>query len=69
LIERADASYDVLITTDQNLPYQQNLSRYRLSIIILIARTNRLDDLLPLVPKVLDALENIRPGELVEVST
>lgn len=68
LLERADASYDVLITTDQNIPYQQNLSRYKLSLIILIARTNRLDDLLPLVPKVLDALESIRPGELVEVS-
>jgi hypothetical protein len=68
LLERADASFDVLITTDRNLPYQQNLSRYSLSVIILVAHTNRLEDLLPLVPDVIDTLDKIQPGELVEVS-
>lgn len=68
LLERADASFDVLITTDQNLRYQQNLSRYSLSVIILIAHTNRLEDLLPLVPDVLYELDAIQPGELVEIS-
>lgn len=68
LLERADASFDVLITTDQNLPYQQNLSRYSLSVIILIARTSRLEDLLPLAPAVLDVLDKLQPGELVEIS-
>jgi len=68
LLERADASFDVLITTDRNLPYQQKLSRYSLSVIILIAHTNRLEDLLPLVPEVLNELDSIQPGELVEIS-
>jgi hypothetical protein len=68
LLERADASFDVLITADQNLRYQQNLSRYSLSVIILVAHTNRLEDLLPLVPEVLNELGVIQPGELVEVS-
>lgn len=68
LLERADASFDVLITTDQNLRHQQNLSRYSLSVIVLIAHTNRLEDLLPLVPDVIDAPDKIQPGELVEVS-
>lgn len=68
LLERADASFDVLITTDQNLRYQQNLSRYSLSVIVLVAHTNRLEDLLPLVPEVLNELDVIQPGELVEVS-
>jgi hypothetical protein len=58
----------VLITTDQNLPYQQNLSRYTLSIIILVAHTNRLEDLLPLVPDLLEELDEIKPGEVSEVS-
>jgi hypothetical protein len=68
LLERANTSFDVLITTDQNLPYQQNLSRYELSVIVLIARTNRLEDLLPLVPDVLNALDTIQPGEMEEIS-
>ena len=68
LLERADDSFDVLITTDRNLPYQQNLSRYSLSVIILIAHTNRLEDLLPLIPDVLNELDTIQPGELVEIS-
>ena len=68
LLESANGSFDVLITTDQNLPYQQNLSRYSLSIIILVARTNRLEDLLPLVSNVLKALEKIQPGEIEEIS-
>ena len=58
----------MLITTDRNLPYQQKLSRYSLSVIILIAHTNRLEDLLPLVPEVLNELDSIQPGELVEIS-
>lgn len=67
LLEYADRSFDVLITTDQNLRYQQNLSRYELSVIVLIARTNRLEDLQPLVPELLDVLEEIQPGELFEI--
>lgn len=68
LLEHADGAYDVLITTDRNLPYQQNLSRYELAVIILIARTNRLEELLPLVPGVLESLDSIQPGELEEIS-
>src|ERR1043165_5625226 len=67
LLERADKEFDVLITTDRNLRYQQNLSRYSLAIIVLVARTNRLEDLLPLVPDVLSELDVIRPGGLIEL--
>lgn len=69
LLEHADGSFDVLLTVDQNLPYQQNLSRYDLSIIVLIARTNRLEDLQPLAPSLLDVLEIIQPGELFEIGS
>jgi hypothetical protein len=69
LLESADGSFDVFITTDQNLLYQQNLSRYSLSVIVLIAHTNRLEDLLPLVPSLLKALEAIQPGQIEEISS
>ena len=51
LLEAAEAAgFDVLITTDQSIPDQQNLARRRISLIILCGPTNRLQDLEPLVP-------------------
>jgi predicted nuclease of predicted toxin-antitoxin system len=45
LLRRASASFDLLLTADQNLQYQQNLDRLPLSIIVLVARSNRIDQL------------------------
>ena len=53
------AGFDVLLTVDQNIPSQQNLRGHKLAILILCAPTNRLRDLLPLVPAVKAALSNI----------
>ena len=47
--------------------YQQNLTRGRLSVIVLKSRTNQLEDLQPLVNKVLKALEMIKTSELVVI--
>lgn len=49
LLERAAASFDVLITVDQNIPYQQNLSRLAIALVILKARKNTVSYLLPLI--------------------
>jgi hypothetical protein len=49
----ADAGFDVLVTADHNLQFQQNLSQSRIGIILLIAPSNALEDLLPLVPSLL----------------
>ena len=46
----ADAGFEVLVTADRNLQFQQNLSQSRLGIILLIAPSNALEDSLPLVP-------------------
>jgi len=62
LLGRAQAEFDVFITTDRNLMFQQNLPKYDLAIIVLAAKTNRLQDLLPLVPKILDAIPSAKPG-------
>lgn len=68
LLRAAAGNFDVLITVDQNLPQQQNLSPLNLSILLLIAVSNRYEDLDPLVPKALDALEQIAPGEIVRIA-
>lgn len=61
------AGFEVLVTTDQMIPYQQNLSVSRISILILCAPTNRLADLKRLVPAMLQALDSIAPGQAIRI--
>lgn len=67
LLALAEAEFDVFLTVDQNLKYQQNLKALRIGIILLAARNNRLRTLLPLLPDVCERLENIKPGDFVLV--
>jgi len=68
LLDAAEAAgFDVLITVDQNIPYQQNVSGRQLSVVILCATTNRLRDLLLLVAAVNSALVSIGHGKVVTV--
>lgn len=62
-----NADFKVLSTTDQEIPYQQNLGGRRISILILCAPTNRLADLKPLVPAVLNSLDSIEPGQVLRL--
>lgn len=66
LLNAAEAQFAVLMTSDQNLRYQQNLQSRKLAVIVL--PTNHISELRPLAPRVLAALARIKPGELVEIS-
>ncbi len=68
LVRRAEGCFDVFITGDRNLQYQQNLTGVEIGIVVLAAVTTRLNDLLPLIPAALQAIETIRPGEVVRVA-
>jgi hypothetical protein len=59
--------FAVFLTTDQNLRYQQNVLGFPLAVVVLVAPTNRLDDLVPLMPQVRTLLTAIQPGAVVEV--
>lgn len=59
--------FTILLTTDQNLRYQQNLQQTGVAVVVLVARSNRLPDLVPLVPDVRSILSTITLGEVVEV--
>ena len=61
-------NFPVILTTDQNIRYQQNLRAMRVAVVVLVAPTNRLRDLVPLMPAVRTVLETIQPGALIEVS-
>jgi Domain of unknown function (DUF5615) len=67
LLALAEAEFDVFLTVDQNLKYQQNLKAFNIGIVVLVARTNRLRTLLPLMPDVRKALESIKVGDYVRL--
>ena len=59
--------FTILLTTDQNLRYQQNLRQAGVAIVVLVASSNRLSDLLPLMPDARGVLDTVAPGEVIEV--
>ena len=67
LTKAEDAGFSVFLTGDQNLEFQQNISKSRLGVVVLRAASNALEDLLPLVPAALTAIATVRPGQLVRV--
>jgi predicted nuclease of predicted toxin-antitoxin system len=68
LMRAAAAQYDVLLTVDRNLPYQQNIGSLPIAVVIIEADGITYDDLRPLAPRVLKALETIQPAQLITVS-
>ncbi len=67
LLVLADPQFDVLLTLDKNLPFQQDLGSVRIAVLIIHARSSRIQDLLPVIPECLIALESIRPGQVLRV--
>lgn len=68
LLERVQKEFDIFITMDQNLPYQQSLTRYSLAIIGLKSSSNRYEDLLPLIKSALRTIKKCRPGDFYSLS-
>lgn len=67
LLKHAEAEFDVFLTVDRNLSFQQNLPRFRLAVLVLRAPSNRLADLRPLAPKVLAMLPTLVAAAAVDV--
>jgi hypothetical protein len=68
LLALAAREFDVFLTVDRNLSFQQNVAAVPIAVIVLAARTNRLADLTPLVPKLLSALEDVQPRTVSVIS-
>ena len=62
LLTLALQQFDVFVTVDRNLAFQQNLENFAMAILVLHAKTNRLADLRPLIPNLLAAIESAIPG-------
>jgi predicted nuclease of predicted toxin-antitoxin system len=67
LLRLAEQEFDVLLTNDQNLEYQQNLKSFNLAVIVLAGHTNDIEDLRPLMPAANQALKTICVGEIVHI--
>jgi predicted nuclease of predicted toxin-antitoxin system len=66
LLRLAEQHFDVLITSDQNLKYQQNLATRQLAVVQL--PTNQVPLVMRLAPKIQEALGRIQAGELIEIT-
>jgi hypothetical protein len=66
LLARAEQHFDVLVTADQKLPRQQRLAGSRLAVVVL--PTNRVPDVVNLLPDLERALDAIQPGTVVELA-
>ncbi|MGB8276510.1 MAG: DUF5615 family PIN-like protein [Methylovirgula sp.] len=62
LLTLASEHFEVFVTVDRNLSFQQNLDIFSIAVIVLQAKTNRLADLRPLVPRLLAAIASAVPG-------
>lgn len=68
LLEAASSQFDVLVTVDQNLRFQQNLKNLSIAILILKARRSSFPFLKPLIPKALGSLETLEEGDIIVIS-
>jgi len=63
LRKAVESGFDALITMDSNMVHQQDLSSHAIAVVVLRARSNRLEDTRPLTPAVLQALPHAPKGE------
>lgn len=62
LLARASGNFDVFVTVDRNLSFQQDLPAFGIAIIVLRTPSNRLADLRPLVTDLLASIPTAAPG-------
>jgi len=69
LLASASGQFDAFVTTDQRLSYQQAVAKFQLAVVVLVARRNKIEFLLPLVPELLRVLGQIKPGRVYRVGS
>jgi hypothetical protein len=67
LLALASVEFDVFVTVDRNLPFQQHLPKFDIAVILLRARTNRIVDVIALVPELVSVMPNAKPGVVTSI--
>ena len=69
LLRVAEDEFDVWVTADRHVEYQQNLSRFDIAVIVLVAPHNKLEALQPMMPQLHEVLQVIRPHQTVYIAS
>ena len=67
LLRRAENLFDVFVTADRKLPFQQNLRAFSIGVVVLMAGSTKLEDLRPLAGEISQAIETVQPHQLILV--
>ena len=67
LLEKAQAHFDIFLTSDQNLSFQQNLPKYQITVIILCPVRNQLKELKQLSPPLLKILSSPLAKQIIYI--
>ena len=65
LLRVANGKFDILLTVDKNLRYQNNFTGLDVAVITIVVKYNKLQNLIPLVSDLLKSVDDIRPGMIV----
>ncbi len=67
LLALAQAEFDVFVTVDKNLSFQQHLPKFSIAVIPIHCKSNRVQDLLPLLPELLEAIPKALKSQVLHV--
>ena len=67
LLRRMRGEYDALVSMDQGIEFQQNIAGLPFGVLLVLAPSNRMVHLQPLVPSILEALPKLKPGQLQRI--
>lgn len=67
MLQRISGNYEVFVTIDGNLTAQQNMKGLSFAVIVLRARSNKIEDIRPLIPQIFEVLSVVEPGQVVVV--
>lgn len=67
LLSKAEKDFDVFITSDRNLSFQQSIPDSEIHVLLLIAKTNIYEDLLPLIEQLKSIIKAYEPGKFSEI--
>jgi predicted nuclease of predicted toxin-antitoxin system len=69
LLALAQEEFDVFLTADRNLSFQQNTIKFQIAVVVLVAGSTQLNKTLPLMPRVLALLPRLTPGQVATISS
>ena len=64
-----NGQYDALVTMDRSIEFQQRIATLRFRIVLVRVRSNRMQDLMPLVPSIRSAFDTLKPGRICRVGS